>query len=85
MISSSESSALDGMTESPSIVDGMTKGWGERWQEGGWTTAGGRPTAHSDLWEKLLCLCAEHLVEFIWVPASENIPEYWRCDQLARH
>ncbi len=66
------------------LIDGMTKGWAERWQEGGWTTAGGRPTAHSDLWEKLLALCAEHAVEFVWVPTSEDLPEYRRCDQLAR-
>src|SRR4051812_41595836 len=62
----------------------MTKGWAQRWHEDGWKTAQGRSTVHSDLWEKLLSQCAEHVVEFIWVPASEDIPEYRRCDQLAR-
>ena len=66
------------------FIDGMTKGWARRWQEEGWTTAGGKPTAHSDLWEKLLALCAEHTVEFVWVPTREDLPEYRRCDQLAR-
>jgi ribonuclease HI len=66
------------------FIEGMTRGWAQRWQDSGWKTAEGRPTAHSDLWEKLLSLCAEHRVEFIWVPATEDIPEYRRCDQLAR-
>lgn len=66
------------------LIDGMAKGWAERWQDAGWQTASGQPTAHSDLWEKLLALCAEHTVEFVWVPTSEELPEFRRCDQLAR-
>jgi ribonuclease HI len=66
------------------LIDGMTKGWAERWQEDGWTTAEGKPTAHMDLWEKVLALCADHEVEFVWIPTSEGLPEYRRCDRLAR-
>lgn len=66
------------------LIDGMAKGPAERWQENRWQTNSGQPTAHSDLWEKLLALCAEHTVEFVWVPTSEKCPEFWRCEQLAR-
>jgi ribonuclease HI len=65
------------------LIDGMTKGWALRWQESGCKTAG-RPTVHSDLWERLLALCAAHTVEFVWIPTSADLPEYRRCDQLAR-
>jgi ribonuclease HI len=66
------------------LTDGMSKGWARRWHENGWRTAEGKSTAHTDLWDMLLQLCAVHEVQFVWLPAGTGISEYERCDQLAR-
>jgi ribonuclease HI len=66
------------------LTDGMSKGWAMRWRENGWRTSEGKATAHADLWDMLLELCAIHEVEFIWLPVGAGIEEYQRCDQLAR-
>jgi len=65
------------------LIDGMSKGWAARWQEAGWVTGEGKPTAHAELWDALLELCAVHEVEFVWLPA-EGIDEYAQCHRLAR-
>lgn len=65
------------------LIDAMSKGWASRWRDAGWRTAEGKPTAHADLWDALLELCAVHEVEFVWLPA-EGIEEYARCHRLAR-
>jgi ribonuclease HI len=66
------------------LTDGMSKGWAKRWRENGWQTSEGKATAHADLWDVLLELCAVHEVEFVWLPAGAGVAEYQRCDQLAR-
>ncbi len=66
------------------LTEGMSKGWAHRWRENSWRTGEGKPTAHADLWDMLLELCAVHEVEFVWLPATVGVPEYDRCDQLAR-
>src|SRR6185437_9261706 len=60
------------------------KGWARRWRENGWRTEADKPTAHADLWDMLLKLCAIHEVEFVWLPASAQIADYEQCDRLAR-
>ena len=66
------------------LTDGMSKGWAWRWKKNGWQTGEDKPTAHADLWDMLLELSAVHEVEFVWLPADAGIPEYARCDELAR-
>ncbi|HWG47687.1 MAG TPA: RNase H family protein [Gemmataceae bacterium] len=66
------------------LTDGMSKGWARRWRENGWRTEADKPTAHADLWDMLLKLCAIHEVEFVWLPASAQIADYEQCDRLAR-
>ena len=65
------------------LIDAMSKGWAARWREAGWITGEGKPTAHADLWDALLELCAVHEVKFVWLP-DEGIDEYAQCHQLAR-
>jgi ribonuclease HI len=65
------------------LIDALSKGWAVRWREAGWLTGEGKPTAHADLWDALLELCAVHEVDFVWLPA-EGIDEYARCHRLAR-
>jgi ribonuclease HI len=64
------------------LIDAMSKGWATRWRTAGWVTGEGKPTAHSDLWNALLKLCAVHRVEFLSLP-TEGIEEYGLCQRLA--
>lgn len=65
------------------LIDGMAKGWAARWREAGWVTGEGKPTAHAELWDSLLELCAIHEVEFVRLSA-EGIEEYDLCNHLAQ-
>jgi ribonuclease HI len=70
-------------SDSKYVVDGMTKGWAERWQTSGWTLSTGQPVKNADLWQQLLALCQKHRVEFRWVRGHSGNPDNERCDQLA--
>ena len=70
-------------TDSKYVVDGITKGWAKSWQKNGWVKADKKPALNPDLWEKLLELCDQHDVEFVWVKGHAGHPENERCDQLA--
>ena len=70
-------------TDSKYVVDGITKGWAKSWQKNGWVKSDRKPALNSDLWGKLLELCDQHDVEFVWVKGHAGHPENERCDQLA--
>jgi ribonuclease HI len=66
------------------VVDGITKGWAERWRANGWERSGEEKAENVDLWARLLELSDRHEVEFRWVKGHAGSPENERCDQLAR-
>lgn len=70
-------------TDSKYVVDGITKGWAKSWQKNGWVKSDRKPALNPDLWGKLLELCDQHDVEFVWVKGHAGHPENERCDQLA--
>ena len=70
-------------SDSQYVVNGIAKGWAERWQANGWMRNKKERATNSDLWAKLLTLCEEHDVEFRWVRGHAGDPENERCDQLA--
>ena len=70
-------------SDSKYVVEGMTKGWAQRWQANGWRLADGETVKNADLWRKLLRLCAQHDVEFRWVRGHSGNRENQRCDRLA--
>jgi ribonuclease HI len=70
-------------SDSKYVVDGMTKGWAQRWQGGGWVLSTGQPVKNADLWGQLLDLIQRHEVEFRWVRGHSGNPDNERCDQLA--
>ena len=70
-------------TDSKYVVNGITKGWAERWRENGWMRTKTEPAVNPDLWGRLLDLCAEHRVSFNWVKGHAGHPENERCDELA--
>lgn len=70
-------------TDSEYVKKGITE-WIESWIRRGWKTAGRKPVANRDLWERLHKLDQQHEVEWVWVRGHAGHPENERCDELAR-
>ncbi len=70
-------------SDSRYVVDGMEKGWAERWRAKGWMRTKKHRAKNPDLWSRLLELCETHDVEFRWVPGHADVVENERCDELA--
>ncbi len=71
-------------TDSEYVKKGMTE-WLQGWIRRGWKTAGKKPVANRDLWERLHELSQKHEVEWVWVRGHTGHPENERCDELARN
>lgn len=71
-------------SDSKYVVDAMRRGWAEKWRANGWRRNKRDRAENSDLWARLLTLCAEHDVTFRWVKGHANDPENERCDELAK-
>src|SRR5512144_1262151 len=69
--------------DSQYVVNGIEKGWAQRWKRNNWKRNETEAAENSDLWAKLLDLCEKHDVSFRWVRAHDGTTENERCDQLA--
>ena len=78
-----EASAVVLHSDSRYLVEGMTRGWAEKWRANGWLRAGRQPAENVDLWTRLLELCARRHVRFVWVRGHAGDVENERCDKLA--
>ena len=70
-------------TDSTYLRNGIEKGWAKRWHARGWRLRTGEPARNSDLWQRLLGLCATHRVQLRWLRGHCGHPDNERCDQLA--
>lgn len=70
-------------TDSKYVVDGIARGWAERWRANGWKRNKKDKAINPDLWGRLLDLCQKHGVTFHWVKGHAGHQENERCDQLA--
>ena len=73
-------------SDSSYVVNGIEKGWAERWRRNGWRRWEEKELVsakNADLWAQLLDLCDCHRVEFMKVKGHAGIPENERCDQLS--
>jgi ribonuclease HI len=70
-------------TDSQYLVHAMMQGWARRWQAHGWKRNKKDRALNPDLWERLLTLCDQHQVEFVWVRGHAGNAENERCDELA--
>ena len=70
-------------SDSAYLVKSMVLGWAKRWEKAGWRRNKREKALNVDLWEKLLALCDQHQVVFVWVKAHAGTPENERCDQLS--
>lgn len=69
-------------TDSKYLQEGISLGRAQRWRAKGWKKNDGR-RVNWDLWERLLDICAQHDVEFLWVPGHSGDTENERCDLIS--
>lgn len=70
-------------SDSEYMVRAMREGWATRWRARQWWRTKTEKAANPDLWERLLDLCAQHKVEFVYVRGHAGNVENERCDRLA--
>jgi ribonuclease HI len=70
-------------SDSRYVVDSITKGWAKKWRANNWIKSDKKSALNADLWERLLELCKNHVVEFRWVKGHAGNAYNERCDQLA--
>jgi ribonuclease HI len=70
-------------SDSRYVVNGISKGWARKWRANGWMRTKSEAAENADLWAKLLDLCDEHRVRFVWVHGHAGNRENERCDRLA--
>jgi ribonuclease HI len=71
-------------SDSRYVVDGIRKGWAEKWRANEWQRTSEEKAENVDLWARLLELCDQYEIEFRWVKGHAGDPDNERCDQLAR-
>lgn len=71
-------------TDSRYVVDGISKGWAQRWKENGWMRNKKDKAINADLWDQLLHAMARHEVTFRWVKGHAGHAENERCDELVQ-
>ncbi len=70
-------------SDSKYVVDMITQGHAQRWQQNGWMRDKKHLALNSDLWERLITLSKERDVEFVWVKGHSGHKINERVDQLA--
>jgi ribonuclease HI len=71
-------------SDSQYVVNGIEKGWAATWRRKGWIKADKQKALNTDLWDRLLNLCALHDASFVWVRGHSGDVENERCDVLAK-
>jgi ribonuclease HI len=72
-------------SDSKYVVDGISKGWAQRWRLNGWQTDSKKNVENADLWRRLLAEVERHDVLFKWVKGHAGKKENERCDELAQN
>lgn len=70
-------------SDSSYVLDGLRKGWVERWQRNGWRTRDGRDVANGGLWRVLEIAARKHRVRWEQVAGHSGVTLNERCDLLA--
>lgn len=77
-------SLVNVFTDSRYVIDGIEKGWAERWKSKNWYRTRSEKAINYDLWDRLLTLISAHdKVKFNWVKGHSGHIENERCDELA--
>jgi ribonuclease HI len=70
-------------SDSSYVVNACTKGWARKWRAKGWKRTKRDYAENADLWARLLDLCDQHEVAFVWVRGHAGNRENERADRLA--
>ncbi|HZV69560.1 MAG TPA: ribonuclease HI [Saprospiraceae bacterium] len=71
-------------SDSRYVIDGIEKGWAEKWRSNNWYRTKTEKAVNSDLWDRLLILIsAQQIVTFNWIKGHAGHLENERCDELA--
>ena len=70
-------------TDSSYVVNGITKGWAEKWRKNNWIKSDKQPAINPDLWGEILDLIKPLNIKFRWVKGHAGNPFNERCDELA--
>jgi len=70
-------------SDSSYLVNGISKGWVQRWQKNGWKKSDGMEVLNIDLWIQLIELKINLDVTFCWVKGHAGNEGNERCDRLA--
>ena len=77
-------SVVNIFTDSRYVIDGIEKGWAERWKSKNWYRTRTEMAINHDLWDRLLTLISvQQKVTFNWVKGHAGHLENERCDELA--
>ena len=77
-------SIVNVFTDSQYVVNGIEKGWAQKWKSKNWYRNRNEKAINSDLWERLLLLISSHeKVTFNWIRGHAGHLENERCDELA--
>lgn len=74
---------IDLYSDSQYVCNALSKGWAKKWKQNNWKRNKNEPALNPDLWEILLQLCENHILNIHWVRGHAGHPENERCDQLA--
>jgi len=70
-------------TDSSYVVNGINKGWAEKWKKNNWIKSDKKPALNSDLWNELLGLIKPLDITFVWIRGHAGSEHNERCDELA--
>lgn len=77
-------SIVNVFTDSRYVIDGIEKGWAEKWKSKNWYRTRTEKAVNYDLWDRLLTLISVHQkVAFNWIKGHAGHLENERCDELA--
>ena len=77
-------STVNVFTDSRYVIDGIEKGWAEKWKSKNWFRTRTEMAVNHDLWDRLLTLIStQQKVTFNWVKGHAGHLENERCDELA--
>ena len=74
---------IDLYSDSSYLVNGINKGWAEKWRTNLWRKADSGQVQNVDLWQRLLAIVDILDVRFHWLKGHAGHDGNERCDQLA--
>ena len=70
-------------SDSSYLVNGIQKGWAQKWRKKSWRKADGKAVMNIDLWQRLLDRLEAEEAVFHWVKGHAGNEWNERCDRLA--